>query len=293
MAARFLLCLLLSFSLLYTLHAQVAGDSLNSVSAQDSLKKDTLYRISSVNSVASALYDSAKAFNINGNPQQRAEIAKKPSASNYLFFSLVGLSFLLALLRLSDRKHFSTLFRVLFNTSIRQSQLVEQLRQARQTRLLYNILGHAILGFALFLLVFRSGLIPGLDSPLSLLFCVLVIFAVYLLKGLFLNFAGWLTYTKKDVQYYLFNISLVNVTLSILLLPVLFFIAFSATDISVAAMVIACITIAVLAGIRFIRSWSLMQQAYRFNLLQFFLFFISLEVLPIVLITKAATLYFL
>lgn len=243
------------------------------------------------NAAAARLYGESRYLNYAQPAIKRVEYPKRKTDTNYLFFVLGTLAFLIALLRNSDRKHFSTLFRVLFNTSIRQSQLVEQLRQARQTRFFYTMLAYLILGLALYFLFFYTGFLSGATPKKALLACMAFIFILYGGKSLFMHFAGWLTNKSREISYYLFNISLVNITLSILLLPLLFFIAFSGGEVSKAFVVIAVIVVAVLLSLRFIKSWSLVQHSFRFNILQFIFCFFSLEVLPVVLIVKALSLY--
>ncbi|MBK7884324.1 MAG: hypothetical protein IPJ81_11420 [Chitinophagaceae bacterium] len=61
------------------------------------------------------------------------------SEKNTVFYILTGLVLLLGILKVLYYRYFQTLFRVFFNTSLRQSQLTDQLLIAKLQSLIFNI----------------------------------------------------------------------------------------------------------------------------------------------------------
>ena len=64
---------------------------------------------------------------------------KKNSNVEFIFYLLAGLVLVLGCLKAFFGKYFNTLFSVFFNTSLRQSQLTDQLLQAKLPSLFFNV----------------------------------------------------------------------------------------------------------------------------------------------------------
>ena len=56
-----------------------------------------------------------------------------------MFYLIAGIVLLLAFFKYFNSRYFTNLFRVFFNTSLRQSQLTDQLLQAKLPSLLFNL----------------------------------------------------------------------------------------------------------------------------------------------------------
>jgi H+/Cl- antiporter ClcA len=68
----------------------------------------------------------------------RAESIHEVAGKELLFYGLLGLYFVIALIRLSFPKYFNDLFRLFFRTTIRQRHLSEQMSQSPLPSFLLN-----------------------------------------------------------------------------------------------------------------------------------------------------------
>ena len=92
-----------------------------------------------------------------------------------------------------------------FNTSLRQSQLTDQLLQAKLPSLLFNLFFILIGGYYIFLLMAIFGKITFGDWPVVLPICIIALLLIYLVKYWVLKFAGWITGaqgTNGDLYFY-------------------------------------------------------------------------------------------
>ena len=78
-------------------------------------------------------------LNTKSKPFTFIQKPRKADSKDGLFYSLALLVFLFALLKFIYPRYFSNLFRVFFNTSLRQSQLTDQLLQAKLPSLFFNL----------------------------------------------------------------------------------------------------------------------------------------------------------
>ena len=203
-----------------------------------------------------------------------------------VFYLLLLLSSLLAFLKFFYDRYFHTLFRVFFNTTLRQSQLTDQLMQSKLASLFYNLLFFFSGGMFLFFLLNSEGRLAGLNPALLLLACALGIAAVYGIKYLTLKFTGWLTGMGTATDTYIFIIFLVNKIMGILLLPLLVLIAFTDNPLKEYARYAAFFTIGLLLITRFVRSFGLLQSKIRVSRLHFLLYVAGIEIIPMLVLWK-------
>lgn len=241
------------------------------------------------------MYDSVliRAFStnllLNSKSTPLALVAKTKALTtiNLFFYLLFGEVFILALLRFFYSRYFDNLFRVFFNTSLRQSQLTDQLLQAKQVSLFYNLLFVITGGIYVYLLLVHFKLLHTSDIKLGLGMCILGLAVIYFFKFLILKFTGWITGYKEVVNTYLFIIFLINKILSVLLLPLVIIMAFSSVGLQVAAVYISFFIIGLLFLFRFLRSYGLLQHQIKVGRFHFFMYIIGIELLPLMLIYKA------
>jgi len=225
-------------------------------------------------------------------PVANFQQVRKIVSKDLIFYILLGLFFYLAVLRAAFPRYFGNLVRVFFNTSLRQSQLTDQLLQARLPALCINIFFACIGGVFLYLILNKFG-IYSYNNWKVLLYTIPAIALVYLGKYFILLFTGWLTGFKQEVGTYIFIVFLFNKILSLFLLPLAVVIAFAETSIAQIALVISFIVIGLWLLLRFYRSYSLLQHRLKVSSFHFFLYVIGIEILPILLIYKAAMLIML
>ena len=232
-----------------------------------------------------------KWLNLSGKPLAMKSNFKKRDNQDIIFYALLSLVAILGFLRFFYIQYFNNLFRVFFNSSLRQSQLTDQLLQAKLQSLFFNIIFFLSGGlFSFFLLQYFSWLPSKVNSLLVILFCSICTATVYFLKFLVLKFTGWLTGYKEVTNIYIFIIFLINKILGILLIPLIIVIAFSESYLIKIALLVAVVVIALMFLLRIFRSYGLLQHQLKIGRLHFFMYIAGIEILPVLLIYKGLVL---
>ena len=230
-------------------------------------------------------------LNYKAQPIKQLQLVKKGRQHFYFFYLLLGLGLLLGIVRAVNAKYFNTLFRVFFNTSLRQSQLTDQLEQAKLLSLFYNSFFCINFGLLLYLLVENYfGRFQNIHW-VWLQYCLLTPFIIYLLKYIILIFIGWVSGYKEEVNIYIFITFLINKIMGIFLLPFIFLVAFADNVLAGPSIIVTLVIIIFLFILRYFRSYNLLQHRLKFGKLHFLLFIFALEILPLLILYKAATYY--
>ena len=226
-------------------------------------------------------------FNYNGAAVSVPDkLIKKDYSSDLFFLTCFFILLFLAVIKTLFNPYFYNLFRVFFNTSLRQSQLTDQLLQSKLPSLLYNIFFSFSFGIYVFLILRYFHLFHFGNFWIYLMFTVLFIAATYLGKYFVLKFAGWITGLKKITDTYLFVIFLVNKIIGILLIPFILVIAFSEPVIVHYAVVISLLVFGFMFLLRFFRSYSILQYDLAVSRFHFLIFIIGTEVIPVLFLYK-------
>ena len=157
-------------------------------------------------------------------PESNLHIA---NGKEILFYGMVFLVMLFALVRLSFSKYFTDLFRLFFRTTLKQRQLSEQLVQAPLPSVFLNVFFLINTGLYLSFWIDHSKANPFASFWWLLLYIILGLTFSYLIKFAWLKIAGWLFNVPGAVESYIFLVFLINKMLGILLMPILFVLAFS------------------------------------------------------------------
>lgn len=215
----------------------------------------------------------------------------KPPVSQKWFYVFCILALLLGLFRTFYARYFSTLFKVFFNSSLRQSQLTDQLQLARQPSLLLNIFFALSAGTFIYLVSseHHSGLAK--KFPLFLILSALLVGIIYIIKAAVLQLTAYFTGLKEQVNTYIFIIFLINKVTGILLLPVSVLYIFGPPHLRSAIFWAAIFILGVLFLLRYYRSFGLLQNKLRVSRFQFFLFIAGVEILPLMIIYKAGIIF--
>ncbi len=210
----------------------------------------------------------------------------KPRNLEFLFYSLGILLLMFGMLKTFYSRYLANLMRVFFNTSLRQSQLTDQLLQAKLPSLFFNLFFILMGGFFLFFLFIYSGY--GEEGDYSLLmWCVLALALMYSVKYLTLKFSGWISGFSQETDMYIFIIFLVNKIMGIILIPVVILLAFIEDDFTYPVLVGAVIIVCLLFLFRFFRSYSLLGHRIKVSRVHFLLYIIGIEIMPVLVILKA------
>lgn len=307
--------LFVAVALLLTMHVGSFAQQLNTISSiSDSIKKtdsaklnDSLRSNSPINlrdssKPVSNIVNAADAglnkfFNYNkyvtggSKPIAFYQITRKPGSKDFVFYVIAFFVFLFGVLRILYPRYFTNLFRVFFNTSLRQNQLTDQLLQAKLPSLFFNIFFFIIGGSYVYLLLNYFEIPITYSKWLVLLFCSLVLFIIYLVKFIIIKFAGWITGFKQEGNIYIFIIFLINKVIGICLIPFIIIIAFSDQHLVDIAILVSFIIIVLMTIMRFLRTYSLLQNRLKISKFHFLLYIVGIEIIPLLAIYKLALIF--
>ena len=216
---------------------------------------------------------------------------KKRANKEVVFYLLATLTLLLGCLKAIYSKYFNNLFKVFFNSSLRQSQLTDQLLQAKLPSLLYNFFFVVSSGAYVYLIANHFYKTAAFNTWVLLFVSILFFGVVYAIKYSSLKFTGWVTGYAQAINTYMFVLFLINKILGILLVPLSIAIAFLHPKFTNSLILISFFCIAFMFILRFFKSYGLVQNQLKISRGHFFLYIIGVEMLPLLLIYKAAMLY--
>lgn len=232
-------------------------------------------------------------FNFTDIPRAAAKPAYHTAkGKEVLFYLLVVLLTLLALLRRSFPKYFSDLFRLFFRTTLKQRQLREQLIQTPLPSLMLNGFFVASAGLLVALLFQHYDLNPTGNFWLMYLYCCAGLAAAYLVKFTGLKILGWLFRKQEAADSYIFIVFIVNKMIGILALPFVVMLAFATGDVYTASLSLSWCLLAGLMGYRMVLTYGSLHNLVKVNPFHFFLYFCAFEIAPLLLVYKALLLYF-
>ncbi len=281
------------------------GVILAQVADSSSIKKDSLFNKALTDS-ANIIIDSSKKkliivnefqspiekvlnknkfLNINTPAISTLQKERKDTSSDMNFYWVAITFLLIGFLKVGFSKYFSNLTRVFFNSSLRQSQLTDQLLQSKLPSLFFNLLFINVSGYYIFLLL-NEYQKTNYNQWNVVLYCMMAVFAVYITKYIVLHLVGWLIGYKKDVETYIFIVFLLNKMLALLLLPLVTIIAFADPSIKSIAIILSFILIGIISILRYLRAYVLLQHNFKVSKFHFFLYIFTIEILPIFLIYK-------
>lgn len=231
-------------------------------------------------------------LNSKGTPQSLAISIKKHPVTDYLFYVFATLFLFLGILKTIFSRYFTTMFRVFFNTSLRQSQLTDQLEQATLPSLLFNFFFALSAGLFIYVLYDHYDTENREINWFYFLICIVAVAACYLVKFISLLLIGWLTGYRPEAKMYIFSVFLLNKIIGLVLLPFSLLLAFSSDEITGYVSVISFMFLGILFITRFFRAYGVLQSRLKFNGFHFIVYIVALEILPILLIYKTVMMFF-
>ena len=230
---------------------------------------------------------------LNSQSQPDALPIKKrtPVQENAIFYILAGLLFFFGIVKTVYARYFSTLFRVFFNSSLRQSQLTDQLMQAKLPSLFFNLIFLASAALYVYFLFQKINFQSHQFKGMVLLACLAGFAIIYAGKYIAIKFFGWITGFNIEADTYIFIVFLINKIIGICLLPVVIILAFSDAGLVHVVSVISFILVGIMLLLRFFRSYGLLQHKLKINRFHFALYIFSFEILPLLIIYKAVELF--
>lgn len=203
-----------------------------------------------------------------------------------IFYSVIALLIFFALIKNNFRKYFGDLFRTYFRTSIRQLQLREQLMQSPLPSMLFNIF--FVLSTSMFLTLAFQHFNPNEQYNFWLLmfYSAAGLSIIYAAKFISLKIIGWILQSPEAANTYIFIVFSTNKIIGVTVLPLLVTLAFTTGVVYETAIIASIVIILGLFLYRYFLSYISIHSSVRINFFHFLLYFVSFEVLPLILINK-------
>jgi hypothetical protein len=211
---------------------------------------------------------------------------KKRDGKEFMFYGLCLVVLILGLFKTFYSNYFNNLFRVYFNTSIRQSQLTDQLLQGKLQSFILNIFFAVSAGFFIWLL-FKYYHPPRLISnELLLPICIAGVGALYFVKYCMLKFMGWMSGMQDAADKYIFVIFLVNKIAGIILIPFIILLAFALPFWTNSVAIFALLVMGLFFLSRYIKTFGILEYRFPLQPLHFIIYIVAVEIVPLLLIYK-------
>lgn len=233
-----------------------------------------------------------KWFILSGDAIRLHKEYRQYQGKDLIFYMLLSLCIVFAVLRQAFPKYFSDLFRLFFRTTLKQRQIREQLMQTPLPSLLLN--GFYVVTGGLYLDFIYQRFHPGPPFHFWLLFLYagLALSAIYFIKFTGLKLSGWIFNMEEAASAYVFIVFVVNKMIGIFLLPVVICLAFMKEPGYSAVLVLSWCGVGSLLLYRLVLTFSAIRNQVRLNPFHFFLYLCAFEVAPVLLIYKGLLVFF-
>jgi hypothetical protein len=258
------------------LHDSSTGTSINATdSLSDSLRHDS--------TLISVRRPSAKSSKTVIHLMQG--IKRNVPDRDILFFILLFLVFFLGLIRTSFPRYLEHIFSLSFQATFRQIQTKDQMAQNFFPAFMLNVL--FVFCGGLFITLFAEfNQYTNLPFWQLFIYSTAVLLVVYIVKYLVISFTGWVFNAKDAAAEYRFVVFLINKLLGILIIPLLFLIAYAGDEIKyVAATIVICLAVFSLV-IRYLVSLARIRKNLSITAFHFFIYLCAVEIMPLLVIYK-------
>lgn len=209
-----------------------------------------------------------------------------------LFYLLIFLLIVFAALRQLFPKYFNDLFRVFFRTTLKQTQIREQLMQTPFPSLMLNVFFVICAGLYIGLLLEYYHINPVGNFWLIFFYTSIGLSIAYMIKFLGLKIAGWVFGINEATDAYIFIVFIINKMIGILLLPLVIMMSFSKGDVYTISITISWCLLAVIYLYRIILTYSVIRNQIKVNPFHFFLYFCAFEIAPLLLVYRGLLVFF-
>lgn len=227
-----------------------------------------------------------KLLNSEAEPVSFSVQLKKENNKDEMFYLIAGMLLVLAFFKYFYSRYFANLFRVFFNSSLRQSQLTDQLLQAKLPSLLFNIFFIISGGIYIYILLLHYQVINNSEKWVMLISSIALLGLIYFVKYCTLKFTGWVTGLTEITNVYAFIVFLINKIIGIFLVPFIIILTFSGNALVKIAVIISLMSVGIFILLRFFRSYGILQNQLKISRFHFFLYISGIELLPLLLIYK-------
>lgn len=224
-------------------------------------------------------------FNVTAPVQRKTALTRTVESKDWIFYFFCGLLLLVAFINIAFKKYFVDIFRVFFNTSLRQKQLREQLSQTPLPSLLLNILFCVSGGAFIFFTLRHYGIRTGLNPALELLAEAGLIAGIYLGKFIFVSLLGWMFDRRQAAENYLFTVFLVNKVAGLTLIPFTMLLAYVDKPAREVVITLAAITLGLFILMRLTKGFAAIN-GLRVGFIPYLVFVGAFDIVPTLLIYK-------
>ncbi len=221
----------------------------------------------------------------NNKPELMITAFKEPVSKDILFYALLLVVVVFAIVKLIFPRYIKSIFSIIFQTQFRQIQTREQLLQDNVASMLLNILFIISTSFFIALYLNNISFIKYGFWYVALAACLIMV-SIYLFKLLFTQFMGWIFNKSNAASTYTFIVFIINKILGIILLPLLFLIAFSDHLLAQKIINISLVIMLVLLLFRLVITYKSVSSILKTNAFHFFLYFCCIEILPLLIMFK-------
>jgi len=183
-------------------------------------------------------------------------------------------------------KYFTDLFRVYFRTTLKQTQVREQLLQTPLPSLLLNVFFIVSGGMYAAFLLQHFNIAPKFSFWQLWLYSGILLSIIYMMKFAGVWLAGWLFNRNDAAAAYTFIVFMNNKITGIVVLPFLVLLGFGTEKIYPVTLIVSITLVACLFLYRFYLSIGVIRGQAKVNMLHFLLYLSAFEVFPLLILFK-------
>jgi hypothetical protein len=225
-------------------------------------------------------------YRIDRLPFRKVESVRNPVRTEWIFYTFTFLFLILAIANASFPDYVGKLFTNLSNPGFIYGHSREQSIQTSIPALLMSFL--FLISGALFIYFSLKSLgdFPEVNWFYIISISAVFLFLIYRIKYFFFGFLGWVFNQKEPFRNYIQVISLVNRIAGLFMIGASLIIAFSGTIASSVVLYISLYILLAFVLLRFFRGFQIFKKQVKMNFLTFFLSFVSVELLPTLVLIK-------
>ena len=203
-----------------------------------------------------------------------------------MFYAMLSLLLLFALLKVAFPKYLSDTFRLFFRRTLKQRQISEQLLQSPLPSLMLNIFFMITGGLYLSFLLNIFNEAPIGNFWLLAFYCAAGLALVYLVKFIGLKITGWIFSISAATDSYIFIVFMINKIIGIFLLPFTIILGLMNGRMVEPLAIVSLWGVGALFLYRFVLSYRMLHNQIKINPFHFFLYLCAFEIAPLLLIYK-------
>jgi Domain of unknown function (DUF4271) len=257
-------------------------DIIDSSSQKDSILANT----KTYDAFLRKLLSNNKYINYGNNALPAVNKRKSSKGKEWIFYLLSVDMVLLGLFKVFYTKYFNNIFRVFFNTSLRQNQLTDILLQARLPSLIFNLFFIVNAGLYIWLILSNYSLRIAIYKSIFPATCIALLGLIYIVKFFILKIIGWITGMEDPADTYIFVIFLINKIICIILIPFIVLLAFAPQHWEKGISLLSFTVIVLLFLLRYFRSFGLLKHEFTLNRFHFFIYVLAFEIIPVLILYK-------